>query len=161
EFPDGGLRNQGIPAQRLVIDAGAEKISGTSHHMKRLHGRFMDLDVPLGDLLTDRAGRLIVLGGFGRSQSVPAGRPLEHYANNPGWCDDIADGPVRATVRLNGHTDAVETDPAWLIVAPPDFAPSIENVVTLYDVIYAMMARFVDPSLDVTDTTRVSFTKDI
>ena len=44
--------------------------------MKRLHGRFMNVDVPLGDLLTDAAGRLIVLGGFGKSQSVPLGAPL-------------------------------------------------------------------------------------
>jgi len=160
EFPEGNPRNKGVPEQKLVVDAGAQKISGVRQGMKRLQGRFMDLDVPLGDLLTDAAGRLIVLGGFGRSQSVPAGRPLEHYANNPGWCDDISDGPVRATVRVNGSADTVAADPAWLLVAPPDFAPSIENVVTLYDVVYAMRARS-DPSLDVTDTSPVSFTRDI
>ena len=160
-FPHGKLRNEGVPEPKLVIDAGAQKIGGVSHGMVRLQGRFMDLDVPLGDLLTDQAGRLIVLGGFGRSQSVPAGRNLVHFANNPGWCDDISDGPVRATVRLKNAAEAIEADPAWLIVAPPDFAPSLENVVTLYDVVYAMAARFVDPSLNAGDATRVSFTKDI
>src|SRR5262249_8167966 len=125
EFPDGGPRNKGVAEERLVIDAGARKISGANHRMQRLHGRFMDLDVPLGDLLPDAAGRLIVLGGFGQSRSVPDGLPLDNYANNPGWCDDTADGPVRATVRLNGRTDTVAADPAWVLVAPPDFAPSI------------------------------------
>ena len=161
DFPQGKKRNEGVPEPQLIIDAGAQKISGVNQGMKRLQGRFMDVDVPLGDLLTDPAGRLIVLGGFGRSQSVPVGRRLGHFANNPGWCDDISDGPVRATIRLENGTEAIEADPAWLIVAPPDFAPSIENVVTLYDVMYAMTARFVDPSLGVTEATRVSFTKDI
>jgi hypothetical protein len=33
-------------------------------------------------------------------------------------------------------------DSAWVIVAPPDFAPPIENVITLYDVVYNVMAKF-------------------
>jgi hypothetical protein len=161
EFPQGKLRNEGVPPSKLIIDAGAQKISGVNRGMMRLQGRFMDLDIALGDLLTDQAGRLIALGGFGHSQSVPDGRRLVHFANNPGWCDDISDGPVRATVRLKDSGTVTRADPAWLIVAPPDFAPSIETVVTLYDVIYAMMAEFVDPSLNVTAATSVSFTKDI
>lgn len=85
--------------------------------------------------MTDGTGRLIVLGGHGESQS-PAGVPLSHkdedFADNDGWCDDVADGPVRATVRLTGSAAPAVADPAWVIVAPPDFAPTIENVVTLY-----------------------------
>jgi hypothetical protein len=86
--------------------------------MKRLQGRFMDVDVPLGDLLTDGAGRLIVLGGFGKSRS-PSGRGLTNFANNDGWCDDVSDGPVRATIRLNGGAETVEAEPARVIVAHP------------------------------------------
>jgi hypothetical protein len=66
-----------------------------------------------------------------------------------------------ATVRLNGASARSEVAPAWLLVAPPDFAPEIENVVTLHDVVHAMMAKSVDPSLRVTDATAVSFTRDI
>jgi len=104
---------------------------------------------------------LIALGGFGRSRSVPEGAALGDFANNDGWCDDTSDGPVRATVRLHGAAQPSPVDSAWLLVAPPDFAPSIENVITLDDVVFAMMAKFVDPSLRITPSTKVSFTRDI
>jgi hypothetical protein len=155
----GDRRNNGVPEEELIIDAGSQKISGVGQDMKQLRGSFMDTIVQLGDLLTDSAGRLIVLGGIGKSQS-PLGRKPRHYANNDGWCDDTSDGPVRATVRVNGSTETIETDPAWVIVAPPDFAPPIESVVTLYDVVYNMMVKF-DPSLATSDATKVSFTHDI
>lgn len=149
-----------MPESKLIIDAGAQRITGVKQSMKRLRGRFMDaVDVALGDLLTDDAGRLVILGGFGKSQSQPPGRNLDHFANNEGWCDDTSDGPVRA--RLSGSAETIEADSAWVIVTPPDFAPPIENVVTLYDVVYAMMAKLIDASLNVTDASRVSFTKDI
>jgi hypothetical protein len=158
--PAGERRNVGVPAERLVIDAGTQTISGASQPMKRLQGRFMDaIDVPIGDLLTDAAGRLIVLGGFGKSQSVPAGAAVDSFANNDGWYDDTSDGPVRAKVTLDG-AGSVDADSAWVVVAPPDFAPPIGNVVTLYDVVYDQAAA-VDPSLAVTDTSTVSFTRDI
>jgi L-Lysine epsilon oxidase N-terminal/L-lysine epsilon oxidase C-terminal domain len=167
-FDQDGRRNAGIPESRLVIDAGAQKLSGAGQGMKRLKGSFQGssqhaIEVPLGDLLTDSAGRLIILGGLGTSQSVARTAELQkirHFANNDDWCDDVSDGPVRATIRLHGTTEPVEADSAWVIVAPPDFAPPIENVVTLYDVIYNMMARF-DPSLAVSEATKVSFTRDI
>ena len=119
------------------------------------------VDVPIGDLLTDAAGRLIVLGGFGKSQSVPHGAPLRSFVNNNRWCDDTSDGPVRARVTPKDGAQAVEADSAWVLVAPPDFAPSLENAVTLYDVVYDQTAKVADPSLAVTETSRVSFTKDI
>jgi hypothetical protein len=164
KFDEEGRRNDGVDDRsKLIIDAGPQKISGPGQDMKRLQGRFMDaIDVPLGDLLTDSAGRLIVLGGFGASQS-PSGSEIRHFANNDGWCDDVSDGPVRATIRLNGSSEPIEAESAWVIVAPPDFAPPIENVVTLYDVVYDMMAKFpsLAPSLAISDDTKVSFTKDI
>ena len=56
----------------LIIDAGPQRVSGANQAMKQLRGKFMkSLDVQLGDLLTDAAGRLIVLGGHGQSQSLP------------------------------------------------------------------------------------------
>lgn len=163
EFPEGERRNKHVLDERLlIIDAGPHTISGASQSMKRLQGRFMDtVDVPLGDLLTDAAGRLIVLGGFGKSQSVPPNAPLKNFANNDGWCDDASDGPVRAKVTLNGSAQTVDADSAWVLIAPPDFAPPIENVVTLYDVVYDQAAKLADPSLAVTDTSKVSFTKHV
>ena len=153
-------RNAGIPEHQLVIDAGRVRIAGRNQTFTRLAGSFQRLDVPLGDLLTDREGRLIVLGGFGSSRSVPP-RPVNDFVNNDGWCDDVSDGPVRATIQLHGSGDRIEAKSAWVIVAPPDFAPEIESVVTLYDVVYGIMSKSVDPSLAVTADTAVSFSRDI
>ena len=89
----------------------------------------------LGALRTDGSGRLLMLGGFGHSGSLQEPPALTDYANNDGWWDDIADGPVRATVRLaNGET--IEAKPAWVLVAPPAYAPQIGNLVTLYDTMF-------------------------
>ena len=167
-FDDNGRRNDGVPESKLIIDAGRQHISVAEQCMKRLRGSFQGsadhaIEVTLGDLLTDSAGRLIILGGFGASQSVAPTAELqkiEHYANNDDWCDDTSDGPVRATIQLHGTTEAIEAESAWVIVAPPDFAPPIENVITLYDVVYNMMARF-DPALAVSEATTISFTRDI
>ena len=160
KFTAAGRRNAGQPESDLIIDAGPQRVSGAGQAMKPLRGKFMKLDVKLGDLLTDSAGRLILLGGHGKSQSSPANSPLKNFADNNGWCDDTSDGPVQATVKLNGSTETIAADAAWVVVAPPDFAPSLENVVTLYDTVYNVMTRF-DPKLAVTGTTKVSFTRDI
>jgi hypothetical protein len=155
-----GRRNAKQSESDLIIDPGPQRISGVNQAMKPLRGKFMKaFDVRLGDLLTDAAGRLIVLGGLGKSQHLLNSK-LEDFADNDGWCDDASDGPVNATIRLTGSTAPVAADPAWVIVAPPDFSPAIENVVTLYDAVYNVMA-FLDPRLAVTDTSKVSFTKDI
>jgi len=160
KFNGPGRRNEGQSESELIIDAGPQRLSGANQAMQKLHGTFMQImDVPLGDLLTDDAGRLIVLGGHGQSQSLPQS-PLKNFADNDGWCDDVADGPVRATVRLHGSAAPIAADSAWVIVAPPDFAPPIENVVTLYDAVYNVMTRFA-PRLGVSDATPVSFTKDV
>ncbi|RTL65953.1 MAG: hypothetical protein EKK41_19595, partial [Hyphomicrobiales bacterium] len=102
--------------------------------------------VYLGELATDRDGSLIVLGGRGVSAPVadngsPVSDPTDawitNYANNDDWYDDTSDGPVTATVRLPDGGDGGRSVPvhgAWVIVAPPDFAPDTENLVTLYDV---------------------------
>jgi hypothetical protein len=157
---DKDLRNANVKKRGdLIIDPGPQRIRGANQAMKPLLGKFMNsLDVQLGDLLTDDAGRLIVLGGDGTSQSLPNSK-LEDFADNDGWCDNAGDGPVSATIRLTGAAP-LAADPAWVIVAPPDFAPAIENVVTLYDAVYNVMAGL-DPHLAVSDTSKVSFTKDI
>jgi len=123
---------------RLVIDPGAREISGRGARGVMFDGgTFIDSPAELGELRTDAAGRLLVLGGTGRS-FAPLAAPLKTYSNNDGWCDDIADGPVTATVRYRGRNLAV--DPAWAIVAPPNYAPGIATGFrTLYDVITQTM----------------------
>ncbi|MCY1045302.1 LodA/GoxA family CTQ-dependent oxidase [Corallococcus sp. bb12-1] len=58
---------------------------------------------------------------------------LDTYANNNFWWDDTSDGPVTATVILEGGTRVEVAFPAWMMVAPPAYAPQLLNMVTLYD----------------------------
>ena len=93
----------------------------------------------LGRLLTDADGRLLVLGGSGQSVSAPGAPAIHDYANNDGWFDDVSDGPVTAHLELKGKSVVVQ--PAWVLCGPPDFAPHLTSVVTLYDLLYDLAAR--------------------
>ena len=132
--------------ERLIIEPKERHICGPKRSGEKCQfddGEFLNKKVPLGELRTDDAGRLLVLGGYGSSAAVnhndpalPVDEPLTDYANNDNWHDDVSDGPVMATVRLKGRSKPMEAeDGAWVIVAPPNFAPGIDSVVTLYDVI--------------------------
>lgn len=96
-------------------------------------GTFLGTPVFLGELRTDGSGRLVVLGGHGVSAS-PAGNPIVSFANNDRWYDDVADGPVTATVTFTGQAARPVDAPAWVTVAPPDYAPGIGGIITLYEV---------------------------
>jgi len=109
-------------------------ISGRKKQSPECHGAFLGKDVYLGELRTDSFGRLLVLGGRGISESVPLGGDLPDFANNDGWHDDVSDGPVTATLFFDGQPPVAVQQPAWVLVAPPDFAPSISGIVTLYEV---------------------------
>jgi hypothetical protein len=123
----------------LVIDPGWRTVAGTGAQGVFDTGRFLGTPVPLGEIRTDRSGRLLVLGGAGRSGS-PLSVPMTNFANNDRWFDDVSDGPVTATVRF-GHGKALVAAPAWVICPPPDFAPPIESITTLYDTLFQV---FVD-----------------
>lgn len=95
----------------------------------------------LGRLATDATGNLLVIGGRGVTGSQPGAAPIINYANNDGWFDDVADGPVTVNLKFKGEAKAVAVEPAWVICAPPDFAPGLHSVVSLYDVLYDIAAR--------------------
>jgi len=58
-----------------------------------------------------------------------------NFANHDGWYDDVSDGLVTASVKLNdGSIPAVSS--AWAIVGPPKYAPGLQSVVSLYDTLY-------------------------
>jgi hypothetical protein len=128
---------------KLVIDPGAKRISGI--HMKgasyQLDGAFQGTPVNLGELRTDEKGRLLFLGGHGKSAS-PSGAPIYDrnnkygFNNADGWYDDTSDGSVEATLKIDGASILV--DPAWVVTAPPDFAPNVVGWRTLYDLIEAV-----------------------
>ena len=97
----------------------------------------------LGTLAVDAAGQLSVAGGFGTSGTtgpLPPGGSLD-YANNDGWFDDVSDGPVTARLTLPDGSVRDADGPAWAIVAPPDYAPGVENLVTAHDLLYDLGLR--------------------
>ncbi|NJK32372.1 MAG: hypothetical protein HC927_08160 [Deltaproteobacteria bacterium] len=65
---------------------------------------------------------------------------ITDYVNNDGWFDDIADGPIRATLTLT-NGERVEVEGAWFLSAPPAYAPEIINLVTLYDTLLDVFVR--------------------
>lgn len=158
QVPPCRLRNAPITDRaQLVIDPGPRSISGTcaggpEHAFDG--GRFLGQEVGLGELRTDEAGRLIVLGGRGRS-GAPGGDALFSFANNDGWYDDVADGPVVATVILDDVS--LPVDPAWVVVAPPNYAPGIKGLRTLWDELTDVFTA----AGKITPPTRVSFGRDV
>jgi hypothetical protein len=133
-----GRRNaqiQGAERKKLAITPPPCSIQGRSQRGKgyRLVGQFFDREVYLGELATDESGRLIFLGGHGVSQAVtPEARPYT-FANNDGWHDDVCDGPIGAVVHLGGRE--LHAKPAWVVVAPPNYAPDLIGIITMYDLL--------------------------
>jgi hypothetical protein len=129
---------QGADRRVLVIDPGPRSIQGRLQEGVAFDsGRFFDVSVYLGELRTDEDGRLLVLGGRGVSGTPFPNNSLTTFANNPGWYDDTSDGPVHARVTIEGRE--IPVDPAWVVVAPPNYAPDIVTPQTMYDVIYDAM----------------------
>lgn len=161
-LPAAPLRNASItdPAQRrqlLEFDYGPRTISGASrtgvvferatapagYPATRPATNPVQIDY-LGELRTDAAGRLIVIGGRGRTgYNTPTQPPMPHWANNDGWFDDTSDGPVTATVTLaDGRQLQMDVaGNAWVLVGPPDFAPGVPGSVTGYDLLLDLAVR--------------------
>lgn len=119
----------------LIIRPGPRLISGVNQAGVPFDsGGFLGVGVYLGELRTDDAGRLVFLGGRGIAGSPFEHNPLYDFCNNDGWYDDIADGPVSAAVKIGGKPIPVSS--AWVVVAPPNFAPDIVSVQTMYDIVY-------------------------
>ena len=133
----------------MILNGGTKTISGPNAASEKFMGHFtttgaqgqaFEADVELGQLRTDGAGRLIVLGGKGTAGAPPGsllgdGSPQNNFYRNPKWFDDVADGPVKATIELPGEEPVEAEGGAWVGVAPPDYAPGITGVVTLFDVL--------------------------
>lgn len=160
------LRNAhvtGSAREALAIDPGSRSISGKNTSGKNYqfdNAEFMGVNVPLGEVRTDAEGRLLVLGGFAQSGS-PSGKPIYDDSDDLGfpnateWFDDTSDGPVSASVLLNGKKLPVES--AWVVAAQPDFAPHVVGWRTLYDLLVDtyISSGWMQPPL------KVSFSRDI
>ncbi|HEY0781576.1 MAG TPA: CTQ-dependent lysine 6-oxidase LodA [Thermoanaerobaculia bacterium] len=153
------LRNAGVVGdaarQKLIIDPGPRRLDGPRQEAEFSrgtippdypHGSFPPPDPSQGDtidtlggLRTDDAGRLLVLGGFGKAGGD---QPIDSFGGADSWHDDISDGPVGCRLHLKGG-EVVELD-AWVIVGSPKFAPELVNVVSLDDVAFDVGVRSFD-----------------
>jgi L-Lysine epsilon oxidase N-terminal/L-lysine epsilon oxidase C-terminal domain len=158
-------RNHDMDRDKLVIAANGS-VSGTKTKGPTLSGAIefakpgkpgaKVTDIVLATLRTDEAGRLLVVGGPGKSGS-PLNAAIDLFSDNDGWYDSVSDGPVSATLRIRGQAQTVI--PAWVVVTVPRFAPGIYGVVTWYDQAVSMArtgndGRFSEPR-------STSFTRDI
>lgn len=132
--PPSLLRNRSVEDRStLLIDGGQGEVSGCSigaEAAPQFVGEFEGQSVYLGEMHTDDKGRLIMLGGYGKSENLK-GEPAVTFGNNDGWYDDTSDGPITADVQFEGRQLAVE--PAWVVCAPPDYAPMQKSVRTMWD----------------------------
>jgi hypothetical protein len=118
-----------------LIDPGSRTLNGPNDSATFANGAYhysgQVVEVPLGDASTDADGRLIVRGAFGFSSTPVANNQPTAWLENPGWHDDVCDGPVNATITVGGTVfNAVG---AWVICPAPRFAPSTYSPITLYD----------------------------
>jgi hypothetical protein len=174
---DHTLRNADIvntqERQQLIIDPGPRSVQFKNSKARRAEfdadGGATSFPPPLqpnsikslGTIICtqhDDRNRLLVLGGYGNSGSMLSGfgnPKIEAYANNDGWFDDIADGPVTAIfsytlVDIDGqpvktppasHPKLAVSDPAWVIVGYPRYAPEIVDIVTMDDLAFDVAVR--------------------
>ena len=107
----------GAARDGLVLDAGLH--STTEGTPLQLDATAMGVTMLLGELMLDARGRLVVLPGHGAAESWD-GSHVSTYANNDAWLDDMADGPVTATVKMDGRT--LQAESAWVSSGPPNYA---------------------------------------
>lgn len=159
---DHGVRNssvEGDDRQNLILDAGTQVVNTENRGPLAfdVSSPYLEDLAPqkiarLGTMVMDESGAMRVIGGPGQSgQSkqlfdmiTSPGHdfpyPTGNFANNTGWFDDIADGPVTATLEVGDQTIEVDV-PAWVLTGPPKYAPEMINLITLYDNIYDVAVR--------------------
>lgn len=155
-------RGNSEPAAKLQIKPGPRTLSGPNQAAAFDTGTIAFdnapvTTVPLGEVRSDPQNHLLVLGGAGTSAS-PAGTALDGFFwASDDWYDDVADGPVTATITLRADGSTPPVAGAWVLVAPPKFAPDQDSVITLYDRIrQAVVAGGLLPQ-----PTTTSYTADI
>lgn len=164
------MRNAGTDRKLLAITPPITTIEGRetnadgSTRRYRIAGKInRKYPAVLGELRSDEQGRLVVLGGPGDADSFTGFiNPITTFANNEGWYDDIADGPVRAKITLHGSTQVHEAEPAFVATTPPNYGPGLLGVVTMYDEVLDLFHRESiggQPPLPL--PTRPSFTRDV
>ena len=146
--PPSYLRNADqTDREKLLIDGGSQQLSsggdtcdnnsakafvGSFSLTSAVTGERKTEDVYLGEMRLDKKGRLLMLGGRGVAKN-PFDDPATTFGNNDNWYDDMSDGPVTATVKLKTNGKELAVKPAWVVCAPPDYAPMQKSVRTMWD----------------------------
>ncbi|MFZ1218420.1 MAG: CTQ-dependent lysine 6-oxidase LodA, partial [Chthoniobacterales bacterium] len=161
------FRNLNVPPKdakqrrKLIIDPGPRTLSGPSGSAEfsksTIPGNYPFGSFPppaeqgfqietLGEMLTDSAGHLCVLGGFGYAGGTDA---ITSFAGADTWHDDISDGPVTCRITLPPGGGPPQTLDAWVLVGSPKFAPELVNVVTMDDIAFDVGVRYqqLDPGM--------------
>ena len=96
----------------------------------------------LGEIRTEKNGRLVVLGGHGlacgfdNQGNFDADVPLCMDVDNNNWIDDTSDGPVNAVLVFEDGSQLEVPGSAWVVSTDPAYAPQTLNVVSLWDDVY-------------------------
>jgi hypothetical protein len=114
-----------------IIDGGLQTLDGAAATAS-FQGTFGGVNVPLGDAETDGDGRLIVRGGFGKSENPTDLSSPTQFPHHPGWYDDVSDGPITAQITIGPNTFQA-VNGAWVICPPPRYAPTTYSISSLYD----------------------------
>jgi hypothetical protein len=134
---------QGADRKSLVIDPKERRVSEQDKHQCFDTGEFFGKKVDLGEIDYEDGGSLLFRGGRGKSAPMSPQYTLTTFANNAGWHDDTSDGPVWATVLIGNHD--IPVDSAWVVTAPPNYAPDLVATQPLYDVILDALGDMVSP----------------
>jgi L-Lysine epsilon oxidase N-terminal/L-lysine epsilon oxidase C-terminal domain len=147
--PEDALRNNfvvgetdrkslGLEPQEISISGNgkSESFEKVKFKVKDTDGTILSSgDILLGECKTDEKGRLIVLGGLGNTNSVK-NHPITEYDDNDYWYDDIADGYVKARVKITETGEVMNAADAWVLCTPPRYVPELRTIVTLYDALF-------------------------
>lgn len=163
------LRNEsttGPQRQQLIVDPGPRVLDaplGKAEFDKASAGDYPHVSFPdpaaitqglpvrtLGEMRTDARGNLLVIGAYGRAGGSES---ITGFGGGDTWNDDIADGPVSATIYFRDGSAAVELQ-AWVVIGSPKFAPELVNISTWDDVVADMAIKFQNALPDAYDQHR-------
>ncbi len=154
--------------QKLIVDPGPRTLDaplGKAHFDKDGAGSYAHVSFPdpqaitqgypvrtLGEMRTDSRGNLLVIGAYGRAGGAES---ITGFGGGDTWNDDVADGPVSATLHFKDGSPSVELT-AWVVIGSPKFAPELVNISTWDDVVADMAIKYKNALPEAYDTARWS-----